>query len=83
MPLQDSIYSIKTAYNKEFDEVFLKKEMEIAKISEKNKRIRKILNDLDLPQGVFEPGIGDIEKPEVLFVTRDDEVRCCLLIIFN
>ena len=61
-------------FNKEFDEVFQRKEQEIVKIKEKNKRIRKIIEDLGLQDDVFEPEMGVIEKPEMLLTTTDDEV---------
>lgn len=61
-------------FNKNFDEVFLKKEQEIQKIKEKNKRIRKIIEDLNLPDNeVYEPELGPIEKPEMMLTTADDE----------
>lgn len=61
-------------FNKSFDEVFLKKEQEIQKIKEKNKRIRKILEDLNLPDdSVYEPELGPLEKPEMMLTTADDE----------
>ena len=69
-------------YNKEFDEVMAKKELEIARIKEKNKRIRKILTDLGSTDPVYQPELSSIEKPEMLLVTEDSEVgRCELNII--
>ena len=62
------------AFNKEFDEVFQKKEQEIAKIKDKNKRIGKILNDLDFDESMVEPVFSVYEKPERLLTVKDSEV---------
>lgn len=53
----------------------MKKEQEIAKIAEKNKRIRKIIADLEVVEEVIEPTLGVAEKPETLLTVTDDEVR--------
>lgn len=73
--LEDAIYRIKLAFNKDFDDLFIKKEQEIGKIKEKNKRIRKIIADLDLAEEVIEPSLGVAEKPETLLTVDDDEVK--------
>lgn len=62
-------------FNEKFDEVFAKKELELSKIKEKNKRIKKILDDIGLYDQVYEPEMDSIEKPEMLLTTTDDEVR--------
>jgi len=54
--------------------VFAKKELELTKIREKNKRVKKILDDLGVQEPVYEPEMGSIEKPEMLLTTTDDEV---------
>jgi len=59
----------------EFDDVYQKKEQEIAKIKEKNKRISKILSDLDLEEPMVEPVMSVYEKPERLLTVEDSEVR--------
>ena len=46
----------------------------MAKIKEKNKRIRKIHQDLRLPDTFADPEFGDIERPELLLVVQDEEV---------
>ena len=77
---QDAIHRIKVVFNKEFDEVFVKKEQEIAKIKEKNKRIHKIIADLEVIEDVIEPSMSVAEKPESLLEVQDDEVslkQCC------
>ncbi|XP_060599927.1 cilia- and flagella-associated protein 43-like [Ruditapes philippinarum] len=73
--LEDAIYRIKQVFNKDFDELFIKKEQEIGKIKEKNKRIRKIIADLDFAEEVIEPSMGVAEKPETLLTVEDDEVK--------
>lgn len=72
--VQDAIHRIKVAFNREFDEVFLKKEQEISKIKDKNKRIGKILSDLDLDEPMVEPLMSVYEKPERLLTVDDSEV---------
>jgi len=52
----------------------VKKELELAKIKEKNKRIKKILDDIGVVDPVYEPEMDSIEKPEQLLTTTDDEV---------
>ena len=54
--------------------MYEKKQQEIAKIKDKNKRISKILSDLDQKMEIFEPDLGVIEKPEMLLSVEDDEV---------
>jgi cilia- and flagella-associated protein 43 len=49
--------------------------MEISKIKEKNKRIRKILDDLNIQDPVQQPELGPIERPEMLLITTDAEVH--------
>ncbi|GFO10121.1 cilia- and flagella-associated protein 43-like isoform x2 [Plakobranchus ocellatus] len=73
--LEDAIHRIKVTFNKEFDEVFAKKEQEIAKVKEKNKRITKIVNDLSLDDSVTEPSMSVAEKPEMLLEVADSEIK--------
>ncbi|XP_041368827.1 cilia- and flagella-associated protein 43-like isoform X2 [Gigantopelta aegis] len=73
--LQDAIHRIKTAFNTEFSEVFQKKEQEMAKIKDKNKRIKKIMEDLDLQEPMVVPELCAAEKPEMLLTVKDSEVK--------
>ncbi|XP_013386289.1 cilia- and flagella-associated protein 43 isoform X2 [Lingula anatina] len=73
--LQDVIHRIKLAFNKEFDETYQKKEQEVAKIRDRNKRIRKILDDLDMVETVTDFSMSILEKPERLLVVEDSEVK--------
>ncbi len=68
------IYNAKQVFNKAFLELYVKKEQEIAKIKEKNKRIRKILADLTLSVDVVDPELNALEKPELQLVVHDNEV---------
>ena len=74
LTFQDAIYRIKQHFNKEFGSVYERKEQEIAKIKEKNKRIRKIVEDLEVGIEIYEPELGVIEKPENLLFVDDHEV---------
>ncbi|XP_062576681.1 cilia- and flagella-associated protein 43-like isoform X2 [Saccostrea cucullata] len=73
--LEDAIYRIKNTFNKEFDEVYQKKLSEIAKIKDKNKRIVKILQDLDLQEDMVSPELSIYEDPESLLKVEDHEVK--------
>ena len=72
--MQDAIHQIKKAFNQEFNDTFAQKEQEVKRIIERNQRIQKILNDLELKENVFKPEMTDEEKPERLLVVRDEEV---------
>jgi hypothetical protein len=72
--IQDCIYKIKENFNKEFESVMQRKSQEIAKIREKNQRLRQIYVDLNEEKQLEEPMLGDSENPEMLFDVRDDEV---------
>ena len=72
--MQDAIFRIKVAFNRDFDDVFRKKEQEICKIREKNKRITVILNDFSFDECCVVPEFSVLEKPELLFTVNDDEV---------
>ena len=66
---------MKVNFNKAFQEIFVKKEQEVAKIKEKNKRIRKILQELNLPFDIIEPELNSIEKPELVLTVQDEEIK--------
>uniref|UniRef100_A0A7M4F3D5 Cilia- and flagella-associated protein 43 n=1 Tax=Crocodylus porosus TaxID=8502 RepID=A0A7M4F3D5_CROPO len=72
--LQDIIYRVKTAFNKEFDIVARQKEQEIARVKERNLRIQEILTQLDLQEEVWEPTLTDDEIPERVLTVQDSEV---------
>lgn len=72
--LEDAIHRIKEAFNKEFNDVYSKKEQEISKVKEKNKRIAKIIDYLALDESVEEPEMSVAEKPELLLEVDDSEI---------
>lgn len=69
-PLQDCVHRIKEAFNREFDEVFRMKEAEIARIQEKNIRIKKITGQLKLEESLVQPSLDDNEQPERLLTVE-------------
>ncbi|CAF2528282.1 unnamed protein product [Rotaria sp. Silwood2] len=73
--LNDLIYKIKEAFNKEFENVYQRKLQELAKIREKNTRIKQINADLDDTSPVWEPDLTEKEKPLLLFEVKDNEVK--------
>jgi len=75
--LNDLIYKIKEAFNKEFENVYQRKLQELAKIRERNIRIKQINSDLDDTSPVWEPDLTEKEKPQLLFEVKDSEV--CLI----
>jgi len=75
--LNDLIYKIKEAFNKEFENIYQRKLQELAKIRERNIRIKQINSDLDDTSPVWEPDLTEKEKPQLLFEVKDSEV--CLI----
>lgn len=72
--LKDIIYNIKKTFNSEFDAAYKQKEIEIARVQEKNVRIAEIIADLELEEKVWQPVFEDSEKPERALVVEDDEI---------
>ncbi|MEJ1276273.1 hypothetical protein NN561_007177 [Cricetulus griseus] len=70
---KDIIYKVKKAFNSEFDAARKQKEIEIARVKEKNVRIGEIISDLELEEKVWQPVFEDCEKPERALVVEDDE----------
>ena len=77
--IQECIGKIKENFNKEFETVMQRKVQEIARIKEKNLRLKQIYSDLNEEKQLDEPILGDSENPESLFQVKDEEV--CLKII--
>ncbi|XP_054839059.1 cilia- and flagella-associated protein 43 [Eublepharis macularius] len=73
--LRDIIYSVKTAFNKEFDSVTRMKELEIARVKERNVRISEILNQLDIQEEIWEATFTDSEKPDQDLQVLDSEIK--------
>ncbi|KAJ1140683.1 hypothetical protein NDU88_007031 [Pleurodeles waltl] len=73
--LQDIIHRIKVSFNKQFDAVCKQKEQEIARVKEKNVRIKEILRELGLEDKVMEFSFTDDEKPERALTVEDSEIK--------
>lgn len=76
--LNDLIYKIKESFNKEFESIHQRKLQELAKIREKNTRIKQINSDLDDTSVIWEPDLTEKEKPILLFDVKDSEVLILL-----
>ncbi|KAJ8789491.1 hypothetical protein J1605_022018 [Eschrichtius robustus] len=72
--LKDIIYKVKTAFNSEFDAAYKQKEIEIARVKEKNVRIQEIVLDLELEESVWQPEFEDCEKPERTLIVESTEI---------
>uniref|UniRef100_A0A4X2JM10 Cilia- and flagella-associated protein 43 n=1 Tax=Vombatus ursinus TaxID=29139 RepID=A0A4X2JM10_VOMUR len=73
--LKDIIYNIKTEFNKDFDIVYQQKELEIARVNERNIHIQGIITELDLGEQIWQPVFEDCEKPERILVVEDHEIK--------
>ncbi|XP_069850036.1 cilia- and flagella-associated protein 43 isoform X2 [Dipodomys merriami] len=73
--LKDIIYKVKTAFNSEFNAAYKQKEYEIARVKERNVRIKEIILDLELEEIVWQPEFEDCEKPERALVVEDHEIE--------
>ncbi|CAF3490775.1 unnamed protein product [Adineta steineri] len=73
--INDLIYKIKEAFNKEFENIYQRKSQELAKIRERNIRIKQINSDLDDTTPVWEPDLTEKEKPQLLFEVKDSEIK--------
>ncbi|XP_060027355.1 cilia- and flagella-associated protein 43 [Erinaceus europaeus] len=73
--LKDIIYKVKTVFNNEFDAAYKQKEFEIARVKERNVRIKEIIADLDLEETVWQPEFDDDERPERTFLVKPSEIR--------
>ena len=69
---------MKSAFNKEFDGVYKQKEREMQRVCEKNKRITKIMAELDLKETLWEPKLSANERPERALTVDDSEVCVCV-----
>ncbi|XP_070462114.1 cilia- and flagella-associated protein 43 isoform X4 [Equus przewalskii] len=72
--LKDIIYKVKTTFNSEFNAAYKQKELEVARVKEKNVRIQEIILDLDLEELVWQPEFDDREKPERTLVVESNEI---------
>uniref|UniRef100_A0AAV2JQE6 Cilia- and flagella-associated protein 43 n=1 Tax=Knipowitschia caucasica TaxID=637954 RepID=A0AAV2JQE6_KNICA len=72
--LQDLIYKVKTAFNKDFDATHKQKLYELKSIGQRNSRIKEIMAELGLQEEIFEPSLSDSECPEKLLTVQDSEI---------
>ena len=73
---QNCILKIKRNFNKQFDDVYNFKVQEIRRINERNRRITKILNDMESEEEHPEMmGLSIVEEPERYLSVTDDEVK--------
>lgn len=68
------IYKVKTAFNKEFEAVHKQKVQEISRVKEKNKRIREIMQELELEEPLWVPTLSVSEDPEQALTVTESEV---------
>ncbi|XP_029926952.1 cilia- and flagella-associated protein 43 [Myripristis murdjan] len=73
--LQDVIYQVKTAFNREFEAMHKKKQQEVSRVKDKNKRIREIMVELGVTEELWEPSLADSEQPERALIVKDSEIK--------
>ena len=81
LPSQDCVYRIKESFNREFDEVFRLKQAEIARIQERNIRIRNIISQLKFDDAIVQPGLDTDEQPERLLTVEVDINSCRTVLV--
>nr|XP_039264137.1 cilia- and flagella-associated protein 43-like [Styela clava] len=74
--VKDAIRRIKLSFNEAFTNAYQNKEQEIARVKEKNIRIREIMEDLDMDASdIKDPVLSIDEKPEKILTVLDEEVQ--------
>ncbi|XP_054654462.1 cilia- and flagella-associated protein 43 [Dunckerocampus dactyliophorus] len=73
--LQDVIYRIKTALNTKFDAVYKQKVQEIARVKERNKQVKELMEELEVVEDLWEPSLNDREMPERVFIVDHTEIK--------
>ncbi|XP_007479121.1 cilia- and flagella-associated protein 43 isoform X2 [Monodelphis domestica] len=73
--LKDIIYNIKTNFNKEFTNAHRQKNLEIARVKERNVNIGRIIDDLNLRERIWQPELEVCENPERMLVVEDHEIK--------
>ncbi|KAK5623470.1 hypothetical protein CRENBAI_013784 [Crenichthys baileyi] len=73
--LQDVIYSIKMAFNSDFEALHRRKVQELKRLQGRNKHIRDIMLELDIKQKLWEPSLTNSEWPERLLTVEDSEIK--------
>jgi cilia- and flagella-associated protein 43 len=72
--LQDVVFSLKEAFNKEFEEFQIFKENKIMQIQEKNQRKKEILTDLKIEEELFVPRNHLAESPDHILSIKPEEI---------
>uniref|UniRef100_A0A670I0J7 Cilia- and flagella-associated protein 43 n=1 Tax=Podarcis muralis TaxID=64176 RepID=A0A670I0J7_PODMU len=73
--LRNIIYNVKSHFNKEFDAVIRMKDLEIARVQERNVRIAEILMQLELQEEIWVPVLSEKEKPDQALIILDSEIK--------
>ncbi|MED6236554.1 hypothetical protein ATANTOWER_010922 [Ataeniobius toweri] len=73
--LQDVIYSIKMAFNSDFEALHRRKVQELKRLQGRNKQIRDIMLELDIKQKLLDTSLTDGEWPERLLTVDDSEIK--------
>ena len=73
--IKHTIGHLKNTFNKEFDDVYLSKKQEIARVAERTERIKQILKDLKSEDDVVIPAFKQIEIPESFLIVEDSEIK--------
>ncbi|KAM3862960.1 cilia- and flagella-associated protein 43-like [Diretmus argenteus] len=73
--LQDVIHQIKTAFNTEFEAVYKRKELELKRMKDGNRRIMEIMAELHIKEELWEPSLSDNERPERALTVEDSEIK--------
>ena len=64
------MYRITETFNKEFEEVARLKQTEISRIREKNLRVSKIIQQLQLTEQLVQPALQSGEHPEEILAVQ-------------
>lgn len=72
------MHRIAETFNKEFEEVARLKQAEIARIREKNVRISKIIQQLQLKEELVQPSLQPEEQPEGMLTVQVIHKTCVL-----
>jgi len=73
--IKHTIGHLKNTFNKEFNDVYLSKKQEIARVAERTERIKQILKDLKSEDEVEIPSFKQIEMPETFLIVEDSEIK--------
>jgi hypothetical protein len=73
--LKRLVKDMSIAFNSKFDKLMIRKEEEMERIIQKNKRIEEILHEIKMAdEGYFKPSWSNLERPEVVFQFKETEI---------